>query len=294
MLLLRPGTFPRQVDAITYAAPNVLAHAAPCVPRANGQASLSAAPRAGRSRIATLRQQGSLKLLFPRPTGEALQAVLVNTAGGVTAGDRFTLDARAEPGAALTLTTQAAERAYRAQGPEPGRIETRLCAAPRARLTWLPQETILFEGCDLRRRLTVDLDRTSDLLLCEPLVFGRTAMGEVLRAATFDERIEVNRAGAPLFLDAMHLCGDIAAHLARPFTGNGAGAMATVLLVRADAEAHLAPLRAMLPESGGASLLAPDVLILRLLAPDGFELRRSLMPVLRRLLNADLPRPWMI
>ncbi|MEY8840879.1 urease accessory protein UreD, partial [Cribrihabitans sp. XS_ASV171] len=130
------------MDAITYAAPTAMARTAPCVPRAIGQASLTAAPRAGRSRIAALRQQGSLKLLFPRPEGDGLQSVLVNTAGGVTAGDRFVLDARAEPGAALTLTTQAAERAYRAQGPEPGRIDTRLGVAPGASLAWLPQETI--------------------------------------------------------------------------------------------------------------------------------------------------------
>ncbi|MEY8837825.1 urease accessory protein UreD, partial [Cribrihabitans sp. XS_ASV171] len=149
-------------------------------------------------------------------------------------------------------------------------------------------------GCNLRRRLTVELADSATLLLCEPLVFGRAAMGETLRDATFDDRITVTRGGRPLFLDAMQVSGDIAAHLARPFTANGAGAFATLLLVRADAEGQLAPLRAMLPETGGASLLAPDILILRLLAGDGFELRRSLVPILRRLLKSDLPRPWMI
>ncbi|MFC3616197.1 urease accessory protein UreD [Lutimaribacter marinistellae] len=232
--------------------------------------------------------------MFPRRDTDALQAVTVNTAGGITAGDRFTLDSRAEQGAALTLTTQAAERAYRATGTEAGRLDTQLSAGPNARLTWLPQETILFEGCNLRRRLHVDLAETAQLLLCEPLVFGRAAMGESLRAARFDDRITVTRAGAPLFLDAMRLDGDIAAHLARPFTGAGAGALATLLLVRPDAEGQLAPIRAMLPDTGGASLLAPDVLLLRLLAYDGFDLRRSLVPVLRRLLDSDLPRPWMI
>ncbi len=48
---------------------------------------------------------------------------------------------------------------------------------------WLAQETILFDGCALDRRLDVELAPDSWFLAVEMLVFGRAAMGEVVREA---------------------------------------------------------------------------------------------------------------
>ena len=45
---------------------------------------------------------------------------------------------------------------------------------------------------------------------------------------------------------------------------------------------------------GGASLIGADLLALRLVAEDGFALRRGLIPILTRLTGSDLPKPWMI
>jgi urease accessory protein len=92
----------------------------------------------------------------------------------------------------------------------------------------------------------------------------------------------------------MTLSGNVQAHLDKPFIGNGAGALALVVLIAEDAERHLASLREALPETGGVSLLQQDVLALRLLADDDFTLRKTLLPVLRELHGGDLPRCWMI
>ena len=70
--------------------------------------------------------------MFPRLPGP-LQAIVINSAGGITGGDRLRLQAEAGEGAHLVLTTQAAERAYRANGATPGRIDTRLAVAAGAR-----------------------------------------------------------------------------------------------------------------------------------------------------------------
>lgn len=263
-------------------------------PRAVGELRLSAKPYGARTVIGDLRQAGSLKMLFPRPADNALQGIAINTAGGVTGGDRFTYAARADAGTTLTLSTQAAERAYRAQTGEVGKVQTSLEVAEGARLNWLPQETILFQGCALQREIIVDLASNASLLLCEPLVFGRVAMGETLTDGHFQDRIEVRRSGAPLFLDAMRLSGDIAAHLARPTIADGAGALATLVYINADAEAHLTPLREAIGAQGGVSLIQPDLLFARILASDSFVLRQTLMPILTRLSGAPLPRPWMI
>ncbi len=262
--------------------------------RAQGEVLLAAKSRDGGTALRRLRQSGSLKCLFPRGVGHAMQAVLLNCAGGVAGGDRFSISARAEAGTALTLTTQAAERIYRALPGEKGRIETRLDVANSARVNWLPQETILFDGCSLERSLTIELQEGAALLMAEPLVFGRLEMGETLTSAHFLDRIEIRRAGIPIYLDRVHLAADVQAQLERPGIAGGARAMASVVYVSPDAEAQLAMLRHHLPRHAGASLLHADVLIMRILSRDSNEMRSCLVPMLDHLSHGGLPRCWSI
>lgn len=262
-------------------------------PRAIGALELSAKATPRGSKIDALRQTGALRALFPRPRGDALEAIVINTAGGATGGDRFAVRGAAGPGARLSLTTQAAERAYRAGPGERAAIHTRLQVANGGRLDWLPQETILFEGCALDRRIEADLAEGGRLLLAEPLIFGRAAMGERLRAISFRDRIILRRDRRVIFLDAARFEGDAEAHLAARWTAQGASAAALVILVAPEAEGLLATLRALLPPGGGASLLAPDILVMRMLAADGHLLRRYLVPALAHLAGTDLPRSWM-
>lgn len=218
--------------------------------------------------------------------------MLVNTAGGITGGDCFTVSATAGTNSALTLTTQAAERAYRSDQDDPGRVETRLQVAEGARLNWLPQETILFEGCHFERCLRVDLAHGASALVVEPLVFGRVEMGEFLEDIRFRDRIDITRNGRPLYLDAMRISGNAKAILARPHTAADARALATLIFVARDAEGLLEPLRRMLPETGGASLVQHDLLVLRMLAMDSLDLRKHLIPILNLLTNHNLPKCW--
>lgn len=241
-----------------------------------------------------LHQSGSLKGLFPRHGAAGLETVLLNTAGGVTGGDSFSVTAQAETGTALTITTQACERAYKAQPGQTGQIRTELTVSGGARMNWLPQETILFNDSALDRRLTADLAPDASLLLVEPLIFGRPAMGETVNSLRLKDRVEINRDARPLFRDATRFAGDLHTHLGRRHVADGAGAMALILLVDAAAEAHLQPLRDLLPDTAGASLLHTDVLVARVLAKDGFHLRQTLLPLMGRLNGASLPRCWMI
>jgi urease accessory protein len=68
--------------------------------------------------------------------------------------------------------------------------------------------------------------------------------------------------------------------------------MASLVYVAPDAASNLEPVRALLPDTAGASLLAGDMLVMRLLASDGFEMRRSLIPILDLLSQNTLPTSW--
>ncbi len=196
--------------------------------------------------------------------------------------------------AALTLTTQAAERAYRAQPGEMGQLQTRLTVATKGHVNWLPQETILFQGCALSRQLQVDLAEDASALLVEPLVFGRQAMGEEVTQGQFIDRVLLRRSGQELYRDSLRFDGNMQAQLDRPHVAAGARALATLIYVAPDASGQLPRLRSMLPLRAGASLIGADLLVLRLLAADGHELRCSLVPILNHLTQDTLPRCWMI
>lgn len=259
------------------------------VPRTKGALTLSSKAVEGRSGIDRLRTSGAMKALFPR--AEDVQAILINTSGGLTGGDQIDVAACAGTGSSLTLTTQAAERAYRAQEGR-ARMTTDLSVEADAQINWLPQEMILFEGSALDRRLTVELAQDARLLMVEPIIFGRAAMGETLTDVSFNDRIRINRDGEALYWDGLDLSGHTMRHLSRRAIAGGARAMVSLVYVAPDAEAHLDALRNMLPTTGGASLLAQDLLTLRFVAADSFELRRALIPILERLTKDQLPTSW--
>ncbi|MEW9919218.1 urease accessory protein UreD [Marimonas sp. MJW-29] len=292
-MLQRQGLNGPEETNITTPGPIDQRDAALVQPRAIGTARVGVRVDAGgMTRLADLRQSGSMKLAFPRAPHPDAEAILINTAGGITGGDRFEVDAEVGAGAALTITTQAAERAYRAQRGEVARVQTKLNIEAGGHLHWLPQELILFDRSALHRRLEIALEEGSRLLMVEPVVFGRAAMREDLREIQFRDRIRITRAGQPLYFDGTDLRGDVTSHLEHPTIGNGAGAMASLVHVNPNAASMLALVRRLLPPSAGTSLLAEDVLVLRQLAPDSFELRRALVPVIELLSNYSLPTSW--
>lgn len=263
----------------------------PRQPRAVGSVRLSTKLRGAHTVLDGLYQHGAAKAVFPR-ANRGMTAVLLNTSGGVTGGDTFAYEAEAGAGTHLTLTTQACERAYRAQPGEVGQVRTTLRVHDGATLWWLPQETLIFDGCALERRLSCAITGTGRALIVEPICVGRLAMGEAQVSGLMADRIDITRNGAPLVRDGWRLSGDITAQMRSPACADGAAALVSLTYVGADAAAHLAPIRALLPASGGASLLAQDVLVMRLIAPSGYALRGDLLPILDHLTRSEMPLCW--
>lgn len=233
---------------------------------------------------------GCLKLLFS-PSSSRVDGIIINSSGGLTSGDQITLKADVEDSTILALTTQAAERAYRADAGAAS-VETRLSVGRNAQLLWLPQELILFDGAKLSRKLSCDLAPDAKAIFVEPIVFGRRAMGERLREIDFKDRISITRDGVPLYSDALHLDTVDGQTLARPAVARKMGAMATVVYIAADAETRTKKIQRDLPNSAGASLIRDDVMVLRALASDGFALRQFLVPILDALTGDTLPKSW--
>lgn len=262
--------------------------------RALGRIALSVAAGTGGSRRKRVHESGALRVRFPNVTSrDTREAVIVNTAGGMTGGDRFDIDLETGAGARLVVTTAAAEKVYRSLGPDT-EISVKLEIGPGAALGWLPQETILFDGVRLRRSIEADLAPDANLLLAEGVVFGRSAMGETLTRGYFFDRWRVRRGGTLVFAESVRFDGAIAQSLAERAVAGGGIAIASVLKVPGD-EAAVAAVRAKEKDFAGEVGVSAwnGVAAARLVAPDGAALHRDLIAVLTAFGNMPLPRLWL-
>lgn len=266
----------------------------PRLERSEGWARISVRSDGDRSRLERLYQSGAAKLLLPRVSPNApVEAVLLNTAGGLTGGDRFAIGVEVGDGAGAVLTTQAAERIYRRSGGV-AEIDARLTVGAGARLDWLPQETILFDRSALSRRLVAEIEPTATLLAAEAVVLGRTAMGETVRQVSLTDTWRIKRGGRLVFADGARLEGDAAAIMSGSATGGGAAAFATLVMVSPDAEAMLDTVRAALEDCRGEAGASAwnGMLVARLLAPTGQALRADLIRLVASLRREPMPRVW--
>ncbi len=262
--------------------------------RARGIARLTVTAEGGRTLLSENYQSGSAKLRFPRPpSGDPFAAVLINTAGGITGGDRFSWRIAVGPNASAAVAGQAAERIYRRTAGD-AVVETVLGVADGGSLDWLPQETILFDRSSLKRTLTADVAPTARLLAVEPVVLGRTAMGETIRDVTVRDSWRIRRDGRLVFADGLRFDGDTTLTLAGAATGNGARALATVVLVAPEAESAIDRARAALIESSSEAGVSAwnGMLVARLIAIDGQALRADLIRLIETLRGRPMPRVW--
>ncbi|MCA1412301.1 urease accessory protein UreD [Bradyrhizobium sp. NBAIM20] len=260
--------------------------------RARGTVRFDVHARDGVTRRGTLHESGSLRVRFPSPEDQGLSGVFVNTAGGVAGGDRFDIEIAAADAARLTLTTAAAEKVYRTPGAA-AQLNIALKVGAGAHLAWLPQETILFDRARVQRRFDIDLDEAASLLLCEIVVFGRTAMGERMEQGEFVDRWRLRRGGRLVFAETVRLDGDIGAKLGRSAVAKGGAAIGTALIVPGD-EALVERIReASESFSGEVGISAWNGFAMaRFCAQDAARLRADMMTVLART-GAALPRLWL-
>ena len=266
----------------------------PPLQRARGIARIGTWQRDGKTCLQTLFQDGCCKIRLPRTHSSALEAVFINTAGGITGGDHLQWGASVAPGGRLVVTTQACERSYRSTG-DVAHVETTLEVGAGAHLDWLPQETILFEASKLDRRLNIHLEEGATLTAIEAVLLGRDAMGEEALSAEISDNWRIYRQGRLVHAEATRITGDNnERHSLSLLRGNRAFASVVHIARSADAaEILLDRIRALQGPGLIAASANGERLVIRAMAPTGLALRRLLVPTLVELTGAgSLPRLW--
>jgi urease accessory protein len=255
-----------------------------------------------RTELADLYQRAPCRVLFPETeTDEPTQAVLLTTSGGLTGGDRTRVTVTVGADAQATVTTQAAEKIYRAlPGSGDALVQVGMRVDDGAWAEWLAQETIVFEGSRLRRLFNAEVASRGRLLAVESIVFGRTAMGESFDTGMLHDAWRIRRGGKLIWADALHLDGNVRRLRAAPFGFGTSVACSTVLYVGEDAARQLDEVRGLLSPSpllhGATSL--DGIVLARIMAEDAVELRATVMKLIAGIrwsaafLPARLPRVW--
>jgi urease accessory protein len=265
----------------------------PAAQRAKGALKLAFKRVGAATRIATLYQAGCLKTLLPRPEAQGTcDAVTINISGGIAGGDILSTSVTLQENTRVTLSSQAAERVYRALA-EPAAVTTNLKLHEGAVLEYLPQETILFDRFGLTRSLTIDMHETASFLGVETLVFGRRAMGEIPATGYLHDSIVLRRNGIRILQDMTRLDGDIGEKLSRTAVANGATAMATIILATPDAPAKLENLRAALRNAHSGATAFENIVLIRILGAENAILRKHVISALKICRNGrPMPKAW--
>ncbi len=238
-----------------------------------------------------------LRFFAPRNHGNGSWVFLSNLGGGLVDGDHIDLDVEAQPESTVLLGTQASTKVYRS--PNGCSQHTSLRVAAGAAVVFVPDPVVCFEGAHYAQSIHVTLEANASVVLFDAYTCGRAARGERWQFSKLSSRVDVDREGRSLLVDATTLDaahGEISRRMGRFL------AMATLVAIGP----RFADLRrAMLVVNEGPTdervVCAPspvgsDTAILRV-AAEGFECAsrklRSSFAALARVLGDDpFARKW--
>lgn len=237
-----------------------------------------------RSHFGPLRVQ---KPLYPEHPS-VCHAIVVHPPGGVVGGDQLAITANVGAGAHAFLTTPGAAKWYRANG-HVSRQDLTLQVGAGAALEWLPQETIFFNGADVRIDTDVAMEADASFITADILCFGRTASGERFDRGRIAQRMQVRRGGRLVWFEQGALTGG-AADMTGPLGLNGHTVCATLLAVgRPAGAACLQALREEASPQFGVTQMK-SVLVARYIGDSSQEARRLMHRAWRLLRPALLDR----
>jgi urease accessory protein len=248
------------------------------------------------TRIVDIFQRSPIRIMVPRVDDGALkEIVFVNIAGGVAGGDRLESGVTALANACIAVTSQAAEKVYRALN-EPAHILTKLKACATAKLAWLPQETIIFNRGRVSRQTEIEVSSGCEVLALEWLVLGRAAQGEKMVGGHITDSWRVRKDGRLIWADTFRVTDEMFPQLHRKALLSDCKAFATLVYFGPDLEARLELLRNI--ASPIACHCAPTsvcgLIIVRFAASDSFDLRGALLNFLQQFSEELGPGPFRV
>jgi urease accessory protein len=210
------------------------------------------------------------------------------------------LKAELGAGAQVLLTSPAATKFYRS-AQRVARQTQHLNVGSRARLEWLPQESIVYDGAEVAVETRIDLEADAELIAWDVMCLGRPAIAESLTRGRVRQRLELYRDGAPILLERACYQGGSDA-LRQPFGLSGQPVVGLLACVAKQRSSSLLmrvreALAGVAARETACSLL-PGALVCRYLGPSTERAQQAFVAVWRTLrlhcfgVEAVAPRIW--
>jgi urease accessory protein len=262
--------------------------------RANGAGRIVFTGSASGTRISEVYQKFPIGLMFPRIGDDLVtEAVIVNSSGGIAGGDRLEIEVVALDNASVAVTTQAAEKVYRALD-RPARVGTKLRACGTAKLAWLPQETIVFNQARICRQTEIDLCSGAELIALEWLVLGRAARGEEVVSGYISDSWRIKMDGHLIWADGFRVSDEVFPQLHRKALLSNWKAVATLIYFGPGLDTRLRILREIAAslDCRCAATIVGAIIIVRVAAAASSDLRRGLRSLLEQFSGELGPGPF--
>ncbi|MCX7100401.1 MAG: urease accessory protein UreD [Methylobacter sp.] len=228
------------------------------------------------------------------PEGGVCHVYILHPPGGIVAGDNLSILINAAECSHALLTTPAAGKFYRSTG-KLAMQSVSIKIAKDAALEWLPQETIIYEGANLKSVVKVELETGGRFIGWEILSLGRPASGEGFTSGLADMSWQIFCDKRPLFLERLQI--DAKAFSAR-WGLQGFPACGTFFASPATAET-LASIQSLIADSPGRDVTRIDDMLVCRAVDDRSDRLRSFFEQVWTLVRPDTvltkacaPRIW--
>ncbi len=237
-------------------------------------------------------QSGCCKILDPKNYNEYKELVLINTAGGITCNDNIEINGTIN-NSELSISTQAAEKIYAGIG-DPATVEINI-NLNNSTLFWLPKELILFDNSKLRRNININLSDNSNLIFCETTIFGRKAMSEKIRNISFSDLWKIYSNSSLKHFEAIYIKGSTIDNFKNNYTFSNQSSLSTILIfgnIVHHLESELRKVTKNLGNHYCEMTKFDDKIIIRCLADDYYDLKKTLNIIMKNVINDKLPKSW--
>lgn len=181
---------------------------------------------------------------------------ILHPPGGIVGGDQLTIRVHAEADSHALITTPAAGKFYRSNGAQAEQTVL-INIDNSAAVEWLPQETIIYEGAQLKSSVKVELAEHARFMGWEIICLGRPASHEGFDYGLADLHWQIACRNQPLLLERLRL--DAQAFAAR-WGMQGFSSCATLFATPAGAES-LAAVQALIGDKPGLGVTRLDNLL---------------------------------
>ena len=248
----------------------------------------------GTVQIFNHREQGNLKARLIHNYDLNDELIIINTAGGLTSGDLNLNSIQVDSDTSLNITTQSMEKIYNCKNLL-ANAYTNIIVGDNSYVTWMPLETIFFNGGKLRRRLNIDLKPSSNFFAVETLIFGRKAMGEIVKSGELDDAIQIYKNNKLLYSDFNRIKGNIDKQIFKSLVLKGNNIYCNIIYIGKKMRVYEKKILNYTNKSKyffGVSIVN-GVLLLKLLAKNINDIRDFLSDMIKIFgENFNLPRIW--